>query len=167
VLNVFLVLCVVSVQTRSGTSPNTTTIKGTITNPYPWVGSETFLCSGSAVAGFNATGTNAKYTGTIQSQRQPAQPIGGTAILNDSSFYINKGAQTIVTATLFLTPTAATGSASGVGTGSATVSGTVNPIGQLTTYHFDYGTSTNYGSQAPAPDPSAGRGTTAQTVSTP
>ena len=61
----------------------------------------------------------------------------------------------------------ATGSASGVGTGSATVSGIVNPNGQATTYRFDYGTSTNYGSQAPAPpDPSAGSGTTAQTEST-
>ena len=61
----------------------------------------------------------------------------------------------------------ATGSASGVGTGSATVSGTVNPDGTATTYHFDFGTSTNYGSQAPAaPDPSAGSGTTAQTEST-
>ena len=56
---------------------------------------------------------------------------------------------------------------SGVGAGSATVSGTVNPNGTATTYHFDYGTSTNYGSQAPAPpDPSAGSGTTAQTEST-
>jgi Carboxypeptidase regulatory-like domain len=61
----------------------------------------------------------------------------------------------------------ATGSASGVGTGSATLSGTVNPNGTATTYHFDYGTSTNYGSQAPAsPDPNAGAGTTAQTEST-
>jgi hypothetical protein len=46
-------------------------------------------------------------------------------------------------------------------------SGTVNPNGTAATYHFDYGTSTNYGSQAPAPpDPSAGSGTTAQTEST-
>jgi hypothetical protein len=64
-------------------------------------------------------------------------------------------------------PIVATGSASGVGTGSATVSATVNPNGTATTYHFDYGTSTNYGSQTPAPpDPSAGSGTTAQTEST-
>ena len=64
-------------------------------------------------------------------------------------------------------PSVATGSASGVGTGSTTVSGTVSPNGTATTYQFDYGTSTNYGSQAPAPpDPSAGSGTTAQTEST-
>jgi hypothetical protein len=64
-------------------------------------------------------------------------------------------------------PIVATRSVSGVGTGSATVSGTVNPNGTTTTYHFDYGTSSNYGSQTPAPpDPSAGSGTTAQTEST-
>ena len=43
----------------------------------------------------------------------------------------------------------------------------MNPNGTATTYHFDYGTSTNYGSQAPAPPyPSAGSGTTTQTEST-
>ena len=64
-------------------------------------------------------------------------------------------------------PTVTTGSPNSVGTTSATVSGTVNPNGQATTYHFDYGTSTSYGSTAPAsPYPSAGSGTTAQSVST-
>ena len=63
-------------------------------------------------------------------------------------------------------PTITTGSSSNVGTTSATVPGTVNPNGQATTYHFDYGTSTSYGSQAPVPpDPSAGSGMTPQTVS--
>jgi hypothetical protein len=63
-------------------------------------------------------------------------------------------------------PIVATGSASGVGTTSATVAGSVNPNGRATTYHFEYGTSTSYGSQAPAsPDPSAGSGTTSQPVS--
>jgi subtilase family serine protease len=65
-----------------------------------------------------------------------------------------------------LAPTVTTGSSSGVGTTSAAVAGTVNPNGQSTTYHFDYGTSTSYGSQAPAaPDPSAGSGTTSQNES--
>lgn len=63
-------------------------------------------------------------------------------------------------------PTVVTGSSSAVGTTSAMVAGSVNPNGQATTYHFDYGTSTGYGSQAPAPpDPSAGSGTTSQAVS--
>jgi streptogramin lyase len=63
-------------------------------------------------------------------------------------------------------PTVVTGSASAVGTGSATVAGTVDPNGQTTTYHFEFGLSTSYGSQAPAPpDPSAGSGATSQSVS--
>src|SRR5579871_3041736 len=44
-------------------------------------------------------------------------------------------------------PTATTGPASQVNTGGAEVTGTVNPNGQSTTYAFQYGTSTNYGSQ--------------------
>jgi hypothetical protein len=47
-------------------------------------------------------------------------------------------------------PIVATGSAINVGTfgpGSATVSGTVNANGETATYHFDYGTSTNYTSR--------------------
>ena len=64
-------------------------------------------------------------------------------------------------------PSVTTGSASSVGSSSATVAGTVNPNGLATTYHFDYGSSTSYGSQAPgSPYPSAGSGTTAQSVST-
>jgi streptogramin lyase len=63
-------------------------------------------------------------------------------------------------------PSVVTGSSSAVGTTSAAVSGSVNPNGQATTYHFEYGTSTSYGSQAPAPpDPGAGSGTTSQPVS--
>jgi phosphodiesterase/alkaline phosphatase D-like protein len=83
------------------------------------------------------------------------------------TFGTSYGADQTFTTTQPLAPAVATGSASGVGAGSATVGGTVNPNGQATTYHFDYGTSTNYGSQAPGPpDPSAGSGTTAQTEST-
>jgi hypothetical protein len=61
-------------------------------------------------------------------------------------------------------PIVTTGSSTSVSSTSATVSGTVNPQGQPTTYHFDYGTDTNYGSTSPAspPYPSAGSGTTAQ-----
>jgi ribosomal protein S6E (S10) len=60
-------------------------------------------------------------------------------------------------------PTAATGSASSVTSSSATVSGTVNPAGQSTTYSFQYGTTTAYGSQTSAQ--SAGQDTTDHAVS--
>ena len=47
-------------------------------------------------------------------------------------------------------PLAVTGSAQAVGQSAATLTGTANPQGALTTYHFDWGTSTSYGNQIPA-----------------
>jgi phosphodiesterase/alkaline phosphatase D-like protein len=44
-------------------------------------------------------------------------------------------------------PTVTTGTASAIANTSATISGTVNPNGQATTYAFEYGTSTSYTQQ--------------------
>jgi hypothetical protein len=54
-------------------------------------------------------------------------------------------------------PTATTGGAESITTGSAAVTGTVNPGGDATTYQFEYGTSTAYGLTTPAV--AAGSGT--------
>jgi hypothetical protein len=54
-------------------------------------------------------------------------------------------------------PTAITGPVSAVGSTSATASGTVNPAGQSTSWHFEYGTSTSYGRKTATK--SAGSGT--------
>jgi hypothetical protein len=60
-------------------------------------------------------------------------------------------------------PSATTGSSANVAQSSATVNGTVNPNGSDTTYYFQYGTTTSYGSNsAPA---SAGSGTSDESVS--
>jgi hypothetical protein len=59
-------------------------------------------------------------------------------------------------------PAATTGAASALTTSGAQVSATVNPNGQATTYAFQYGTSTNYGSQTATAK--AGSGTTAVSV---
>ncbi len=45
-------------------------------------------------------------------------------------------------------PLATTGPASGISTGEATISGTINPEGKETAYRFEYGTNTEYGTQA-------------------
>ena len=50
-------------------------------------------------------------------------------------------------AAISVAPTATTGPVSAVGPTSATVTGTVNPGGQATTWFVEYGTSTSYGSQ--------------------
>jgi hypothetical protein len=61
-------------------------------------------------------------------------------------------------------PTATTGSPSNIGQSNATLTGTVNPNGQATTYFFEYGTTTSYGTQtSPA---SAGSGQTPVAVHT-
>src|SRR5579863_5398512 len=44
-------------------------------------------------------------------------------------------------------PSSTTGTPSNVGQSSATLTGTVNPNGQATTYYFEYGTTTSYGTQ--------------------
>ncbi|MEV6925027.1 hypothetical protein AB0M46_11075 [Dactylosporangium sp. NPDC051485] len=62
-------------------------------------------------------------------------------------------------------PTVTTGSATSVAGTAATIAGTVSPNGLSTTYHFEYGTTTSYGTQTPSPDGSAGSGTTAAPVS--
>jgi hypothetical protein len=50
---------------------------------------------------------------------------------------------------LVVAATAVTGPATGVGTTNATLTGTVDPDGVPTTYHFEYGTTTNYGLTTP------------------
>jgi len=60
-------------------------------------------------------------------------------------------------------PAAVTGTATGVTGSSATVSGSVNPGGQQTYYHFEYGTSTAYGNATV--NSSAGTGNAAVPVS--
>jgi hypothetical protein len=62
-------------------------------------------------------------------------------------------------------PTATTGAAQQVDYASATVTGTVNPNGNATSYYFEYGTSTTYGMQTSAT--SAGSGTVGAAVQQP
>ncbi len=65
---------------------------------------------------------------------------------------------TAVLATQAAPPVVTTGASESVTTGSAVVTGTVNPGGEATTYQFEYGTSTSYGLTTPQQD--AGTGTT-------
>lgn len=58
-------------------------------------------------------------------------------------------------------PVDTTNAATGVTQTGATLNGSVNPEGAATTYHFEYGTSTAYGTSVPVPSGSAGSGSTA------
>ena len=73
-----------------------------------------------------------------------------------------EGPQTGADGTFFTAPAAAA-SASEVTTGKATLTGTINPHGVASTYHFNYGPGTSYG--ASTPEQSGGSGNGDQIVS--
>jgi hypothetical protein len=58
----------------------------------------------------------------------------------------------------FYTAPAAGGGASGVTAGRATLTGTINPHGVATSYHFNYGPTSDYGSSTPEADGGSGDG---------
>ena len=94
-------------------------------------------------------------------------PAGGSATLRTaySWAYTIADAHTLAATAQqsFTPPGATTGSASSITTTGATVSGSVNPNAQATTYQFQFGTSTSYGGTTAVT--SAGSGTSATAVS--
>jgi hypothetical protein len=64
-------------------------------------------------------------------------------------------------------PTVGTQDATGVTTSEATLNGAINPNGVETTYHFEYGPTSAYGTSVPAAAASAGSGTSAVQVPAP
>jgi hypothetical protein len=64
-------------------------------------------------------------------------------------------------------PAVSTAAASAVKATQATLGASVNPKGSATTYQFEYGTTTSYGSKAPATAKSAGSGSASVEVSEP
>jgi PKD repeat protein len=85
--------------------------------------------------------------------------------VTDANTDANEQTRTINVAAGPPPPIATTSAASGVSTGGATLNGAVNPQGLDTTVHFEYGTTTAYGSTTP--DQGAGSGTSTVNVSAP
>ena len=80
----------------------------------------------------------------------------------DNQFFSNAGFDDV---TIASTPAATTAPASGLTVGSATLNGTVNPAGSETSYHFEYGTTTAYGTSVPVPAAAVGSDSTVHSVS--
>jgi DNA-binding beta-propeller fold protein YncE len=78
--------------------------------------------------------------GTTYHYRLVASSPGGTEV---------EGSDETFTTPAIPAPTVATGGAEGVGVGSATLSGAIDPHGWDTNYLFEYGTSTAYGQSWP------------------
>lgn len=106
----------------------------------------------SAGSGISAVGESVGLTGLTPGVtyhfRIEATNASGTTLGSDRTFSTPAA------------PTVTTGSASGVSSTAATLNATVNPDGFATSYHFEYGTTTTYGTIVPSPDGNAGSGTT-------
>src|SRR5919201_6217055 len=141
--------------------PTTATVSGSV-NPNGaattwWVeygtttgyGKQTSMTS--AGSGTSAVAVSASITGlkagTTYHYRFVAKNSAGTT----------NGADGILTTSS--APVAVTGSASSITATGATLNGTVNPGGRDTMWHFEYGTTTSYGSSTAVKDAGAGTDT--------
>ncbi|MCP4350087.1 MAG: hypothetical protein GY795_31795 [Desulfobacterales bacterium] len=117
--------------------------------------------SDSAGSGTISVSKNASITGlsasTIYHYRIVASNTGGTTYGDDQTF--------ITEGTTVSKPSVTTGSASSVTSGSATLNGTVNPNGDSTTYHFEYGYSTSYGHSTTSTSAGSGAGSVSKNAS--
>jgi len=113
--------------------------------------SSTSAGSGSSSLNVSANLSSLK-AGTTYHYRLVATNADGTNHGNDAVF------------TTLTPPDVVTGTASSITASSATLNGTVDPNGRATTYYFEYGSSTSYGTKTAVK--SAGSGTTPQAVAT-
>ena len=125
----------------------TTSGYGTSTSPQNAGSGTSPLAVNAAIAGLSAA--------TTYHYRVVATDTAGTSRGNDTTF---------VTAAVVVTPPAVvTGTADSVSTTGCRLTGTVNPNGHATTFHFEYGPTASYGSSTQQGD--AGSGTSAVAVS--
>lgn len=113
----------------------------------------------SVGAGFTTVAVSQALTGlaqgTIYHYRLVAVNAAGTETGFDQTFMTLKA------------PKATTLFATGIGQQSATLYGSVNPEGQATSYYFEYGPTTAYGTKIPVSPKEVGAGTSEVTVSEP
>jgi hypothetical protein len=107
--------------------------------------------SGTAAAGVSGSVSGLR-AGTTYHYRIVANNAAGTSRGGDAVF------------TTLVPPDVTTGAASSISASGATLNGTVDANGRSTTYYFDYGASTSYGSKSGSK--SAGSATSAQAAST-
>ena len=132
---------------------------GQATTWYVEYGMSTSYGSQTASTGVGSGSANVAVTrglsglasGTTYHYRVVATNAAGTSRGADGIF------------TTLAAPAAVTGAATGVTPTSATLTGTVDPNGRATTWYFEYGTSTSYGTRTAVRD--AGSGGTAVGVS--
>jgi hypothetical protein len=150
------------------------------TGPATAIGATTATVTGTVVPGGQATSWYVEYgtSTSYGSQTAKASAGSGTAVVNITSNLANlkpgatyhyRVVATNTTSTahgsdaVFTTltpPGATTGAATSIGTTTATLNGTVDPNSRDTTFYFEYGTSSSYGTKTAAK--SAGSGASPQ-----
>jgi hypothetical protein len=153
-------LAQIKAQSRTS-STSLSTMSGELTLGTSSAIDQDFSCSPCRWGDYAGASPDPNNSTVIWGSNQLNGPVSGTnARWTTRNF-------ALTTATAASAPTVTTGSATAVTQTSATLNGTVNPNGQATDYHFEYGTSTNYTQRVPAapPDPSAGSGTSNVPVS--
>jgi hypothetical protein len=133
------------VTTSSATVSGTVNPNGADTTWYIQYGTSTSYGSQTSSqdvgSGTSSSGVSASLGGlssdTTYHYRLVASSSGGTALGADASFKTSHSTA----------PGVETDNASNVGATSATLNGRVNPEGHSTTYYFEYGTSTSYGTK--------------------
>jgi hypothetical protein len=97
-----------------------------------------------------ATGLQQVHSIIVQDMDGDQKPdllVGGSVPVADSyGGTVDNGRVAVLRSVTATPPLLSTGAASAVTTGAAKLAGTVNPRGQGTTWHFDYGLSSSYGS---------------------
>jgi phosphodiesterase/alkaline phosphatase D-like protein len=152
----------------SGVSATSATVTGTV-NPQGQDTHYYFEYGTSTAYGAKTASTDA---GSGLSDVSVSAAISGLSpnatyhyrLVATATLGVAKGADKTFT-THTATPVVTTGGATSVDTTSTTLTGSVNPEGQSTTYHFEYGQTTAYGTQTPSA--SAGSGTATVNASAP
>ena len=152
----------VNIDPPSGVTPFAAHLTGSVT-PVGAVASYRFEYSSDGGATWSSAPTEETPTGA-----EAPVPVSADLSLEPVATYTarlvaedgegNNVTFPVVFATPPAQPVAVTGSVSGVGTDKAHLQGTVNPLGAQASYHFEYGTSTAYGSRVPVTEGVAGGG---------
>jgi hypothetical protein len=115
----------------------------------------------SAVESASGEGFRDERIGTVITGLQPAHVYHYRPVVTNAKGETTIGEDATFT-TLPAVPISNT-SASDVTSTSAKLAADIDPLGQEAKYHFEYGTSTSYGTSAPSPDASAGSGSSSVT----
>ncbi|HWX09271.1 MAG TPA: hypothetical protein VNY33_04775 [Gaiellaceae bacterium] len=146
-----------AVSTTTATVTGSVNPEGTATTWYVEYGtSTTYGTKTSAVSA--GSGTTAQAVSASLTALKPATTYHYRFVAKSTAGTGQGADGVLVTSSL---PAAVTTSASAVTPTSATLNGTVDPSGRPTTWYFEYGTSTSYGTKTPVKDAGSGSGSTA------